>query len=98
MYDMFHPDRSKAIELIKGFMKQENDDKCLDDEIKKLKSDGEVKNEIEAIMNGKKIGALHGMEKAERNQILRKIKESEGVSLRQIARVTGFSLTVVYSA
>lgn len=49
-------------------------------------------------MNGELIGKLQGMEKAQRNEILRKIKESEGVTLRQIARVTGLSLNIVYSA
>lgn len=79
-------------------MRQENNDKCLDDEIKNRKNDGEVKTEIEALMNGELIGKLQGMDKAQRNEILRKIRESEGVTLRQIARVTGLSVNIIYSA
>ncbi len=96
--EIIHLERSKAIEGLRNFMRQENDDKCLDDEIKKRKSDGEVKAEIETLMNGELIGKLQGMDKGQRNEILRKIKESEGVTLRQIARVTGLSLNIVYSA
>lgn len=33
-------------------MRQENIDKCLDDEIKNRKNDGEVKTEMETLMNG----------------------------------------------
>jgi hypothetical protein len=95
---IIHVERSKAVDRLREFMGQENDDKCLEDEIHKRKSDGEVKTEIETLMNGELIGKLQGMEKAQRNEILRKIKESEGVTLRQIARVTGLSLNIVYSA
>ena len=95
---IIHPERSKAIEGLRKFMRQENNDKCLDDEIKNRKSDGEVKAEIEALMNGELIGKLQGMDKAQRNEILRKIRESEGVTLRQIARVTGLSVNIIYSA
>ena len=94
---IIHVERSKAIERLRDFMGQENDDNCLDHEIKKRKSDGEVKAEIETLMNGELIGKLQGMDKAQRNEILRKIKESEGVTLRQIARVTGLSLNIVHS-
>lgn len=79
-------------------MKRENDDICLDDNAKKRKKDREVKAEIEALMNGELIGKLPGMEKTQRNEILRKIRESEGVTLRQISRVTGLSLYIVCSA
>lgn len=95
---IIHPERSKAIEGLRKFMRQENNDKCLDDEIKNRKNDGEVKTEIEALMNGELIGKLQGMDKAQRNEILRKIRESEGVTLRQIARVTGLSVNIIYSA
>lgn len=56
------------------------------------KTDSEVKAEIQAIMNGMPIGKLIGLEKSQRQEILQKIKKSEGVTQRQIARVTGNSL------
>lgn len=39
--------------------------------------------------SGEPIAKLQGMEKEKRNAILRTIKSSEGITLRQIARVTG---------
>lgn len=88
---IFHQNRIEAIRAFREFMKQENEDTCLDEEIKLKKTDGEVKTEIEALMNGEPIGKLQGMEKEKRNAILRTIKESEGVTIRQIARVTGLN-------
>ncbi len=43
------------------------------------------------ILSGRPVNVLHRMEKPERNKILQKIKEIEGSSLRQIARITGLT-------
>jgi putative transposase len=80
----------KAAEAIKGFrelMQQGNEDQCLDYHIKLRKTDSEVKAEIEAIMNGEPIEELLKLEKSKRQEILQKIKKSEGVTQRQIACV-----------
>ena len=53
-------------------MQQENEDKCLEDEAKEHKTESEVKIEIKQLMNGETIGQLQGMERAERNELLRK--------------------------
>ena len=95
---MFHQNRVEAIRAFQEFMKQEYDDACLDEEIKRKKTDGEVKSEIEALMDDEPIGKLQGMEKEKRNAILRTIKASEGVTLRQIARVTGLNAMNVQRA
>ncbi len=79
-------------------MKQENEDMCLDEENKHKKTDGKLKAEIETLMDGEPIGMLQGMEREKRNAILRTIKEGEGVSLRQIARVTGLNAMNVQRA
>ena len=63
-------------------MKRENEDKGLEDAIKYRKTDSEVKTEIEKLMSGEPIGRIQGMEKAKRNEILRKIRTIDGVSLR----------------
>ncbi len=79
-------------------MKIENGDECLDDTVKQRKTDSEVKTEIEKYMFGQTIGRLQGMEKAERNEVLRNVKAIEGVSLRQISRVTGISVDIIFNA
>ncbi|MDD2360137.1 MAG: hypothetical protein PHE66_06840 [Syntrophaceticus schinkii] len=57
-----------------------------------------MKAEIEAIMNGEPIEKLLELEKSKRQEILQKIKKSEGVTQRQIARVTGISQNIVFKA
>jgi len=79
-------------------MKLENEDSCLDEGVISNKTDGEVKAEIEALMNGEPISKLQSMERDKRNAILRTIKTSEGVPLRQIARVTGLNAMNVHRA
>lgn len=91
-------DRERAMHLFEEFMMIENEDKCLEDEVKKHKVDYEVKIEIEKLMSGEPIGRLQGLERARRNEILRNIKKMDGVSLRQIARVTGLSVDIVFNA
>lgn len=95
---IMHEKRTEAIQVFRTFMQQENDDQCLDNQIKTRKTDGEVKAEIEALMNGEPIGKLSGLEKTKRKEILQQIKGSEGVTQRQIARVTGISQSIVFKA
>jgi putative transposase len=87
-----------AILAFREFMKQENEDQCLDEPMKLRKPDGEVKADIERLMKGKSIARLQGMERPIRNKILRKTKAIDGISLRQIARVTGLSVDIIYNA
>ncbi|MDD4347400.1 MAG: hypothetical protein PHZ11_11115 [Desulfitobacteriaceae bacterium] len=95
---IIHEKRPESIKGFREFMLQENEDQCLDYHIKLRKTDSEVKAEIEAIMNGESIEKLLGLEKSKRQEILRKIKKSEGVTQRQIARVTGISQNIVFKA
>lgn len=44
----------------------------MEDEVKHRKIDSEVKEEIERLMVGEPVGRLQGMERAGRNEILRK--------------------------
>jgi len=90
--------KTEAIKAFRAFMQQENEDQCLDNQIKVRKTDEEVKAEIEDLMNGEPIGKLPGLEKAKRQEILQQIKRSEGVTQRQIARVTGISQNIVFKA
>lgn len=96
--DVINQDRDRAIKAFREFMQQENQDNCLEDEVKQRKTDSEVKTEIERLMGGEPIGRFQGIEKAKRNDILRKIKAINGVSLRQISRVTGLSVDIVFNA
>lgn len=95
---MNNQDRQEAQKGFIEFMKRENDDIFLDDTQTTRKSDEEVKTEIETLMKGQSIGKLAGMPKEEMREIIRKMKVSEGVTHRQIARVTGISPNIVFKA
>lgn len=47
-------------------MKRENEDKCLEDEVKHRKSDTEIKTEIKELMSGELIEKLQGMERSKK--------------------------------
>lgn len=95
---VINEDPNKAILSFRDFMNMDNEDKCLDDQVRLRKTDQEIKAEIESLMNGEPIGRLSSMERSARNEIIRRIKQRDGISLRQIARVTGLSVDIVYNA
>jgi len=95
---IFNEEPEKAMAGFKEFMEHDNDDKCLEDEAKQRKTDNEVKAEIEKLMNGEPVGRLQALERTKRNEILRKVKQTDGVSLRQIARVTGISVDIIFNS
>ncbi|CQR71950.1 Transposase IS200 like protein [Sporomusa ovata DSM 2662] len=81
------------------FMKQDSNDKFLDIEEKQQKiKDERLYEEIQKILKGQSLGELQSMEKASRDKIIRKIKSIEGVTQRQIARVTGINQSLVFKA
>lgn len=96
--DMINQDQKKARRLFQEFMKQENEDKCLGNEPAKTKTDNEIKTDIEQLMNGEPIGKLQRMERSERNKIIRLIKTNQDITLRQISRVTGLSVDMIFRA
>ncbi len=93
-FNYFSKIRSKAIPLFIEFMNADNEDQCLDDVEKVRLSDDKVREYI------RKLGisnptVLQQMAKNKRDDVLRKLKQIEGVTLVQIARVTGISKSVV---
>lgn len=91
---IFSADRAKAIELFRKHSEENTDEKYL--EIKEYSS----LNDEEVILYMKQLGIqtvsqLQRLEKEKRNKILRTIKETEGVSIRQMARITGISKSVI---
>ncbi len=93
-FNYFSKIRSRAIPLFIEFMNADNEDQCLDD-VEKIKlSDDEVREHV------RKLGMsnhtmLQQMDKDERDDVLRKLRETEGTTLYQIARVTGISKSVI---
>ncbi|MFA1823007.1 transposase, partial [Virgibacillus oceani] len=95
--DLFSPDRNKAIGLYIEYMKQPNNDQCLEDIVKIRRSDDEVREFLYQLGIQNK-STLQQMDKETRDAVLGKLKALKGVSQRQISRITGISKTVIQRA
>lgn len=80
------------------FMLEENEDRCLEIDEKYKLTDEKAKDRIKKISKLKSITDIQKMEKSKRDEILRKCKEIEGISILQISRVTGISRGIVKNA
>lgn len=91
---LFSTNNSKAIQMFIEYMQQPNDDQCLDDQIQVKTTDIEVRAYLH------QLGITHSsqlqqMNKENRNAILADLKNLEGTSLRQLARITGIAKSVI---
>lgn len=96
--ETIHSRREEAIRVFAEFMKQDDKNEGLDEIIIHRKTDAEVKAEIEALMYGEPISRLQSMDKKKRAEIINMIKQSKGVTQRQIARVTGISQNIIFKS
>ncbi|RKQ29270.1 transposase [Oceanobacillus halophilus] len=92
---LFSTDRRKAIKLYAEHAQQTNDDQCLEDTVILRRSDREVMEYLYELGIPNK-NTLQQLDKRERNKILIRLTALEGVSLRQIARITGVSKSVIH--
>lgn len=92
--EIFSVDREKAIDLFKRYNNEQNEDKCLEYEEKYRVSDSEVREYVTrfGLFN---INELQQLEKSRRNEVIRALKSIEGVTIRQLTRVTGISKSVI---
>ena len=80
----------------RAFLHKENDDVCL--EYEKQKHDDEwAKSILRAYLNGESGTVLQSYDRVERNIALRNLKR-EGISIRQLERLTGINRGVVQKA
>lgn len=92
--DTFSDDAKEAKEIFVRYSNEQNDDKCLDfDERIKL-ADWEV-SEYFRKCGVQKISELKQMETGKRNSIIKEIKAVNGVTIRQLSRITGVSKSVI---
>ena len=84
----------------KDYMKQgDSKNKFLEIEIKlKKKSDEIIYKEIQTMLNGQSLTELQAMEKPMRDEVVRQMKNMQGVTQRQIARVTGIHQSIIFKA
>lgn len=95
---LFADRTEKAIPLFRHYMDEPNDDQCLEDIEPKRITDALARKLIKKALQGHKVEILPEMPELERNIILRKLKEEEGLGIRQIMRLTGLKYWSVYKA
>jgi REP element-mobilizing transposase RayT len=95
--NLFSNDREKAIERFKAFHRVNAFEKCLDIEESRKLTDDEAVEIIKKICNVRHCTDVQLLEHYERNRCLRAFKE-EGISTRQIARLTGISRVIILKA
>jgi putative transposase len=95
---IFHKEKTKAREIFMEFNEQNNDDKCLEYKEYRVLTDNEVKVELKKLFTHIEITDIKNLNKAERNSILNRAKEIEGVNQQQLARITGISQPIISRA
>jgi hypothetical protein len=79
-------------------MEEKNEDECLEDNNIKYLPDSEAIKIMTKLNNNRSIATLSNLPKIERDLLLQKFKEIEGLSLRQIARLTGLGYQTINRA
>lgn len=92
--NMFSNNNGNTVHSFIKYMNEENDDKCLDYEEKHRVTDDEVRSHFkkQGIID---IDQLNYMEKSRRNEIIKVVKLIDGVTIRQISRITGISKSII---
>jgi len=91
---ILHKEKKKAIEGLRKFTAEGSEDRCLDGEATKRISESVAYEIIKKTMQGKPVTALQTMDHEARNKILRSLRKN-GLSLRQICRITGLPFHIV---
>lgn len=90
----FSAEKNEAVRRFITYMQQLSNDICFDQNIRERVSDRELKSYMRehGVSN---TSVLQQMDRESRNEILRKLKQLNGVSGRQLSRVTGVSKSVI---
>jgi len=86
------------VEKFVEFNEIDNNDKCLEDEIKLRLTDEEAREEINKYITDGEITKMKSLPKEVRDEKIRTLREIEGVSQRQLARILGISQFLIYKA
>lgn len=91
---LFSPIYNKARDLFVDFNYEENEEKCMDYEDFIKLTDDQVLKYISQL-GVKNVGEFENMGINKRNNLLRELKSIDGISLRQLSRITGFSKSLI---
>ncbi|MDQ0233157.1 REP-associated tyrosine transposase [Metabacillus malikii] len=98
LFNLFSHDNVVAMQLFKEFNEKENDDECLEDHIRLRLTDEEAREFIKTILSPIEIAQFKTLPKNQRNEFLQQIKQLQGISQRQSARILGISPNLIFKA
>jgi len=87
---LFSEDKVRAIDLFKGYIDEKSADDCLEYKLRAVLTDADVIGCLRELgfANGSDVQNLN---KNQRDNVIRKIKEVPGITVRQLARITGIA-------
>ncbi|MDH5162147.1 hypothetical protein [Heyndrickxia oleronia] len=99
LLSLFSSDLSIAQERFKQFNERKNNDECLEVQINQRRlSDNEARQEIKMHLGGIELAQVKSLPREKRNKVLKQVKEIDGISQRQAARILGVSPSLVFKA
>ncbi len=90
----FSSDKAAATKLFIEYTNENNVDECLGCREKVIVSDQKIMKYLSEI-GITTISQLQRLNKEQRDNVIRKIKEKDGITIRQLARITGISKSVI---
>jgi len=95
---IFSDDRRAAVSRFIEYNEIENEDNFLDDTVRARLTDEEARVEISKVITGYEIAKIKSLPKAQRNEIIARVKEIDGITQRQVSRILGISLSLICRA
>jgi len=95
---MFSEEKTSSIAGFREFNETENENKCLEYETTKRLTDDQARAEIKKLIPVTEMVQIKNLPKAQRNEIISKVKQIEGLTQRQAARILGVSPNLIFKA
>jgi putative transposase len=95
---MYGTDPVLRREGFREFNEAVNHDVCLEDEYRRRFTDDEAREEIIRLVQGIEIAQVKSLPKLKRDELIRRTKQINGLSQRQISRILGMSRRLVSKA
>jgi len=96
--NMLSQEQEIAQTMLREFTCRQGFQRVLDIDRQERKSDDELRAYLEHLLAGQSILCLSTMKRGERNSFLQQVKKVQGVTQRQIARVTGLNANIIFKA
>jgi putative transposase len=92
---LFSEDRTRGVLLFEKHMNERADDKCMENSFNhNIKTDQEVRS-IFVSYGIDDMDGLKRLEASSRNEIIKTIKKTDGITVRQLSRITGISKSLI---